>query len=129
MSRLALLTVAVVLLLAGCTSSSDKGSDDNDGAGTGASGKPSASATPAPTGPKCADVWKDGEALPDDYTQCLDGKAYGAQDVTECEDGTQLIAYADEFFAITGGPISQVEVAPMQDTEEFGTAFATCTGE
>lgn len=129
MSRLALLTAAAVLLLAGCTSSSDGGSDGTAGKGAEASSTPSATTTPAPTGPDCADVWQDGEKLPDDYTQCLDGKAYGMQDVTQCEDGSQLVAYADEFFAVTGGPITKVEVAPMQDTEEFGTAFATCTGE
>ena len=127
MSRLALLTVTAVLVLGGCTGSSDDDPDKSGGSNSSAS--PSATKEPAPTGPKCSDIWKDGETLPDDYTQCVDGKAYGTQDVTECQDGTQLIAYADEFFAITGGTITKGEVAPMQDTEEFGTAFATCTGE
>lgn len=125
MPRLAILTVTTLLLLAGCTSSDDKGGDGGKD-----SAKPSATkTTPAPTGPDCADIWKDGETLPEDYTRCVDDGAYGPQDVTECEDGTQLVAFADMYYAVTGGPISKPDVAPMQDTEEYGEAYAACTGE
>ena len=119
--RLASLTAASLILLAGCTSG---GSDDDKG-----SPKPSATATAPPTGPDCADIWKKGATLPEDYTKCVEDGAYGLQDVTKCKDGTKLIAYADEFYAITGGRISKPAVAPMQDTEEYGKVYAACTGE
>jgi hypothetical protein len=123
MPRLAILTVTAVLLLAGCTSSGDKG-DAKD------SSKPSATkTTAAPTGPACAGIWKDGATLPKDYTKCVDNGAYGVQDVTECEDGTKLVAFSDTYFAVTGGPINKPKVAPMQDTPEYGKAYASCTGE
>ncbi|KRC63966.1 hypothetical protein ASE12_03825 [Aeromicrobium sp. Root236] len=125
MSRLALLTVTAVLLLAGCTSSDGgKGDDDKE------TSKPSATkTTPAPTGPACASIWKDGTTLPADYTRCVDDGAYGLQDVTKCQDGTKLVAYSDTYFAVTGGRISKPKVAPMQDTPEYGKAYTACTGE
>jgi len=126
MSRLAIVAVTALLLLTGCTSS-----DGGDGKGGGKDGtKPSAGATKAaPQGPDCADIWKTGATLPDDYTRCVEGGAYGAQDVTKCQDGTKLVAYADTYYAITGGPLSKPDVAPMQDTEEYGKAYSACTGE
>jgi hypothetical protein len=124
MPRFAILTATALVLLAGCTSSDGKDDDGKDSA------KPSAARTSAaPKGPDCAGIWKAGATLPDDYTTCVDNGAYGAQDVTDCEDGTKLVAFSDTYFAITGGPISKPKVAPMQDTEEYGKAYATCTGE
>lgn len=126
--RLAIVTVTALILLAGCTSG-----DSDDDQGDKGSAKPSATttttATPPPAGPDCAGIWKDGATLPEDYTKCVEDGAYGAQDVTACEDGTQLVAYADTYFAVTGGRISKPKVAPMQDTEEFGKVYTACTGE
>ncbi|KQV76742.1 hypothetical protein ASC61_18020 [Aeromicrobium sp. Root344] len=126
MSRLVVLTVTALLLLAGCTSS--------DGKGRGEDGQPTAKppttkTTPAPTGPACASIWKEGTTLPADYTKCVDGGAYGSQDVTKCQDGTRLVTYSDTYFAVTGGRISKPKVAPMQDTPEFGKVYSACTGE
>jgi hypothetical protein len=127
MPRLAILTVTALLMLAGCTSSD--GSSGGDGKNS-AKPKPTAARTTAPpAGPNCADIWKAGATLPEGYTKCVAGGAYGQQDVTECQDGTKLVAYADAYFAVTGGRISKPAVAPMQDTEEFGKAYAACTGE
>jgi hypothetical protein len=125
--RLAIVTVTALVLLTGCTSSGDSDDDKGDKG----SAKPSATTTTTelPAGPDCAGIWKDGATLPKDYTRCVEGGAYGAQDVTACEDGTQLVAYADTYFAITGGRISKPKVAPMQDTEEFGKVYTGCTGE
>ena len=125
MPRLAILTVTALLLLTGCTSSDGKGGDD----GKDSSKPPATKTTQAPTGPDCAGIWKAGATLPDDYTKCVDNGAYGAQDVTECKDGTKLVAFSDAYFAITGGPITKPKVAPMQDTPEYGKAYAACTGE
>ena len=128
MPRLVLLTVTTLFLLAGCTSSDDKG---DGGTGDGKdSAEPSATqTTPPPTGPDCSGIWKNGATLPDDYTRCVDNGAYGPQDVVECQDGTKLVAYADVYYAITGGRISKPDVAPMQDTPEYGKAYSACTGE
>ena len=124
MRRFVILTATALVLLAGCTSSSDGGDDGKD------SSKPSATkTTAAPTGPDCAGIWKAGATLPKDYTTCVADGAYGVQDVTECEDGTKLVAFADTYFAITGGPIDKPKVAPMQDTPEYGKTYAACTGE
>ena len=82
-----------------------------------------------PKGPDCAEIWKSGATLPEDYTQCVEDGAYGPQEVTKCQDGTKLVAYADAYYAVTGGPISKPDVAPMQDTEEYGKAYSACTGE
>lgn len=126
MPRLAILTLTALLLLAGCTSSDGT----SDGQGGKDSSKPSAGKTTSkPKGPDCAGIWKSGATLPDDYTTCLEDGAYGTQDVTTCEDGTKLVAYADEYYAVTGGPINKPDVAPMQDTEEYGKAYSACTGE
>ncbi len=126
MPRLAILTLTALLLLAGCTSSDGT----SDGQGGKDSSKPSAGKTTSePKGPDCADIWKSGATLPDDYTTCLEDGAYGTQDVTKCQDGTKLVAYADAYYAVTGGRISKPDVAPMQDTEEYGKAYSACTGE
>ena len=124
MPRLVVLAVTTLLLLAGCTSSGD-----GSGGGEDTAQPPATTTTAAPTGPACASIWKDGTTLPADYTKCVDEGAYGLQDVTECQDGTKLVAYSDTYFAVTGGRISKPKVAPMQDTPEYGTAYAACTGE
>jgi hypothetical protein len=125
MPRVAIVTLTALLLLTGCTSSDGKSDGDKD------SSKPTATkkTTPAPTGPDCADIWKAGLTLPKDYTKCVDDGAYGLQDVAECQDGTKLVVFADTLYAFTGQPISKPDVAPLQDTEEFGRAFTSCTGE
>ncbi|MET0449861.1 MAG: hypothetical protein ABW004_15715 [Aeromicrobium sp.] len=130
MRRIMLATVTALLLLAGCSSGGD--SD-----GSTASNEPSSTVSPSATadtptaasGPDCDDVWRAGQVLPADYTSCLDGGAAGTQDVTECTDGTSLVVYLDSFYAVTGEKIIEPDVAPLQDTEEFGAAYSACTGE
>lgn len=129
MPRIALLvaTVAVAALSTACTSS---GSGGGPGPGDSA---PSASATatggPEVAGPNCADLWKAAKTLPADYTECADGVSKGQQDVTECLDDTRLVVYDDVLWAVTGGKIVEPDVSPVQDTEEYGAAYSTCTGE
>lgn len=132
MSRIVLLTVTTLLLVGGCTASSDSGSDDNASGSDGSSGSgtPGATKSPeVPTGPDCASTWKAGATLPKDYTTCLDDGARGEQETTKCQDGTALVAYSDIYYAVTGGPILKPDVAPMQDTEEYGAAYDACTGQ
>lgn len=125
MPRIAL-AIASVLLLVGCTSSSD----NTDRGGTNGSQAPSGSPTTAlPTGPDCTGIWQAGATLPKDYKQCIVDGALGEQEVIECTDGTSLVAYDDAYYAITGSKISKPDVAPMQDTEDYGKAYGACTGE
>lgn len=138
MRRLSFVIVSVVLL-AGC--SSGGGSDDASGPGTngsdGATRSPAVTDSPSapgatsttPTGPPCSSVWQEGKTLPADYAGCLDGDVPGEADVIDCEDGSRLITYANEFFARSGDKIIKPADAPLQDTEEYSTAFSACTGE
>lgn len=121
MRRIALIALTT-LLLTGCTG----GSDDSDG---GKGGDATATATPKPTGPPCADIWKVGAKLPADYKSCVQDGAAAVQDVYECTDGTKLVAFNDAMYAVTGGQIEKPKVAPMQDTEEYGRVYSACTGE
>ncbi|MET1038641.1 MAG: hypothetical protein ABW075_10215 [Aeromicrobium sp.] len=131
MRRLTLLTAtAVLLLLAGCSSdgdAADSSGTDETATAPSASG---ASKTPdAPSGPDCDEVWRAGQVLPDTYTSCIADGEEATQDVVECTDGSSLVVYLDTFYAVTGQEIVEPDVAPLQDTEEFGAAYSTCTGE
>lgn len=137
MRRLLILTASTVLLAA-CSSGSDAGgSDDTEptprrtGSATTPSGDGSSSRSPeaAPTGPDCDDVWKDGQQLPAGYESCVTDGRLGEADVVKCQDGSRLITYADQFFAVPGQRIARPEVAPIQDTEEYSEAYSACTGE
>lgn len=137
MRRLLMLTASTVLLAACSTGSDSGGSADAEPTGResgkatapAADGSSSRSPEAAPTGPDCDDVWKDGERLPADYESCVADGVAGEADVVKCQDGSRLITYADQFFAVPGQPISQPEDAPIQDTEEYSAAYASCTGE
>lgn len=137
MRRLTLILASAVLLLAGCTSGSDSdgGSDGGTGGGGGGVADPTPSTSAAsPTagavsGPDCDAVWKAGAVLPADYGSCVADGEEAVQDVTACTDGTSLVVYLDSFYAITGQKIVEPEIAPLQDTDEFGAAYSSCTGE
>lgn len=137
MRRFTLATVTALILLAGCTSGGESdgpsgGESTGESTGSAASDEPSASApatTEAPTGPDCDTVWQAGQVLPADYTSCVTDGVPGTQDVTECTDGSSLIVYLDSQYAVTGGEIVEPDVAPLQDTEEFGAVYSACTGE
>jgi len=134
MIRLSLTTVCLMtLLLAGCTTAGSEndggsGADSSSTSDTGETGGAGGDSS-APVSPPCDDVWKAGETLPDDYTACAAGSAAGPQDVTECLDGTQLIVFDDSVWAVTGDKVVQPDVSPVQDTEDYGAAYAECTGE
>ncbi len=125
MRRLALVTLTA-LLLAGCNGS---GSDGDPKDGDKGKDKATASSTPAPSGPTCADIWKAGATLPEDYATCVDDGAAARQDVDECLDGTKLVVFKDQMYAVTGGKILAPKAQPFQDSEEFGKVYSTCTGE
>jgi hypothetical protein len=135
MRRLMLVTTTAVLLLGGCSSGGD--SDTSDGASGGGDPAPTSSTPTAsgsatsdtPSGPDCDDVWRAGEVLPEGYTTCVADGSEATQDVVECTDGSSLVVYLDSFYAVTGQEIVEPDVAPLQDTDEFGAAYSACTGE
>ena len=123
MRRIALL-ILTALLLTGCSGGSDDAKD-----GGKKDDEASSSATPTATGPACADIWKVGATLPEDYESCVQDGAIAPQEVYECTDDTKLVAFNDSMYAVTGGKILQPKVQPFQDTEEYGTVYSDCTGE
>lgn len=129
MRRLSFATVTAVLLLAGCTAG--EGSDGTKAAPTpdevgSTTVTPSTSSAPAPD---CDEVWRAGATLPARYTTCLDDGQVTSPDSTACTDGNSLVVHLDTFYAVTGQKIAEPDVAPLQDTDEFGQAYETCTGE
>ena len=135
MRRLLITTASALLLLAGCTSDAEPDGSDGSGGAAPETSSPAAgssSATPAPPGaaaPDCDDVWQAGKTLPRDYTTCLDGGEPSTPDVVACTDGSSLVVHLDTFYAITGRRVVEPDVAPLQDTDQFGEVYAACTGE
>ena len=131
MTRLVLLIASIMLALTGCTSSEggSAGGPDDQSKPIEPEQTATPTGTPAPTGPDCADIWKVGATLPSTYTRCVTDGSYAVQEVTRCDDGSRLVAYDDEYFAVTGKAVSRPDVAPMQDTDEFARAYSACTGE
>lgn len=135
MRRLTLATLTAVLLLAGCSSgdgSDGSGGSDGADAGSGPTAASPSSATASPpdaAAPACGEVWQASRTLPADYTTCLEDGEAVAPDATECTDGSSLIVHRDQFYAITGHKIVEPDEAPLQDTDAFGEAYASCTGE
>lgn len=132
MRRLTLATVTAILLLAGCSSGdgSDGAGDSDSDATAAPQSSGSTSASPqVPSDPECDEVWKAGKTLPEDYTTCVEDGEPVEPDAVACTDGSSLVVHRDSLYAVTGGTIVEPDVAPLQDTEEFGEAYTTCTGE
>jgi hypothetical protein len=131
MRRLLLVTAtATVLLLAGCTGGDGSEPGAQPGSTDGSDAATSEAPTPdAPAGPDCDAIWQAGSTLPADYTSCVADGEDATQDVVACLDGSSLVVYLDSFYAVTGQEIVKPDVAPLQDTDEFGAAYSACTGE
>lgn len=90
---------------------------------------PAASDSPTqsdvPDGPACAEVWVDGQAIPNSYKGCVDGDAWVAAEVTRCESGQVLIVYADRFYGAKGAVVNDVG-ASLQDSDEYLQAERAC---
>ena len=129
MRRISLMTATAALLLAGCTSGSDTGSDDAAPSPGGVTAsQPSAQpSSEVPPGPTCDDIWVAGQTLPDDYDTCTVDGDVGSQDVVPCDDGSKLVTFNDAFYAVTGGEIREPAEAPLQDTDSYGDAYSACT--
>lgn len=130
MRRLTLATVIAILLLAGCSSGGGSdGSADPYATAPPQGSEPTSASPQASPAPECDDVWQAGKTLPEDYTTCIEDGESVEPDALACTDGSSLMVHRDSLYAVTGGTIAEPDVAPLQDTEEFGEAYATCTGE
>lgn len=69
--------------------------------------------------PSCDDIWTEGGTLPADYTGCEQDGSVQTATIYECADGTELTTFADEYFAVLGGPVQ----AGAADTTEYANAF------
>lgn len=138
--RLPALALALLLVLAGCTSGDDDGVDSTDaprsdpGSSTDTGGDASQeseeeSDPPQPELPACGQVWEPGATLPQDYDGCLLRGEEPVQEVYECDDDRRLVVIDDRRFAFTGGEVVEPEDSPLQDGEAFSSAYSECIGE
>lgn len=115
----------VIFALSACTGDSEPSGRDSPSA----SSSTSTGSTDGPSAPACVDIWKEGSVLPPGYIGCVSDGKPGAEESVNCQDDTSLIVFDEVLYAVTGGTIWKPAVAPLQDTEEYGKAFAACTGE
>lgn len=115
------MTLLSLGLLVGATACGEEAGDSTSTA------SPSASATvDLPDWPACADVWVVGQDLPDRYRGCLDGDTPVKPKRYECSFGLPILVYGDQFYAVTGGPINQVD--SLKTSQQFRRALSTCQG-
>lgn len=91
------------------------------------SGSPKSVGDDEALAPKCSDVWVAGETLPEDYEGCMDGDTLEAAASFNCEDGSSLFQYADDFWAFGGKEIHE-EAGGVASAEPYKEAYATCQG-
>lgn len=115
----------LILVLSACTGNAKPSGRDSPSA----SSSTGTGSTDVPSTPACMNIWKEGSVLPQDYTGCVSDGKPGAEESVNCRDDTSLIVFGEAFYAVTGGTIRKPADAPLQDTEEYGKAFASCTGE
>ena len=112
---------ALLLALSAC------GSETEDPeVSAGATDSPTSSA-PASDLPACEEVWVDGQDLPGRYNGCFDGSTEVPADSRECSFGKPLVTYADEFYAVPGKVVNEVEEG-LEASEVYQSALASCTG-
>lgn len=133
--RILLATVVPVVFLAGTLAGC--GDDAEPGAETATDPTETSAAQESPSGtagqgaaaagPQCADIWVDGEDLPQEYAGCYEGEAFVDADGRHCAFGTALFVYADSFYAAAGSRVNEVE-PPLEDSEAYQNAADSCGG-
>lgn len=103
--RHAVLSVAVVGLLALGACGSD---DDAAPAGEASSG---ASQETGAAGdlPACDEVWQTGETLPRDYEGCSEDGSTVPPEAISCSSGQTFVTFEESHYAVAGGLVRQVE--------------------
>lgn len=105
--------------LASCGSQTDASSEN-------AATSP-APASPSSDLPSCSEVWVNGETLPGKYAGCFDGEVEVPAERRECSIGRPIVTYGDEFYAVPGRVVNQVE-GGLEGNADFADAVAACTG-
>jgi hypothetical protein len=147
-TRLGLVAVAAVLLLAaGCggDTAEDEAGQAGDEATSAAptitadpsdstsgspspteSGSASESSSAVPTGPECAPTWVGDAKLPKGYQGCVGEGGWVAADKLGCSSGQSLVRYADTFWAVPGGRIHATD--GLDSDAGYRDAIASCRG-
>jgi hypothetical protein len=121
--------VAVVMVSLGLTAFAAACGEANDGSADAGPGSVSVSASPTPdlpNWPACADVWVAGEKLAMGYKGCIDGVDAVKQHRYECSFGLPIIVFDDQFYAVAGSQINQVDSLEM--SHKFQRALSSCQG-
>ena len=89
---------------------------------------PAAPGTSSPQAkkPLCAELWVDGQALPDHYKGCSD--AHGTWVKAEAQrfdSGQVLVTYADRFYGAMGAVVNDVG-GPLADDPHYQRASRSC---
>ena len=74
--------------------------------------------------PACSDVWSEGTVVPADYTGCEEAGSLQPLEATDCDDGTALTTFADEYFAVLGEKVQ----AGGPDSAAYADALKACQG-
>jgi hypothetical protein len=84
-----------------------------------------ASSAPAPDGPACAEIWVDGEALPEGYHGCVQGDAWVKAAVSRCDSGQVLVTFDNRFYGAKGAVVNDVG-GPLDDSQQYQRAVRSC---
>lgn len=77
--------------------------------------------------PACSEVWVAGQTLPADYEGCMNGGTLEAAASFNCEDGSSLFQFEDDFWAFGGQEIHE-EAGGAASAEAYSEAYAACNG-
>jgi hypothetical protein len=124
MSRAGVLLLCSLLgvWLSGCGEAT---SDTEAEGGSTATPASDSSPTDVPDGPACAEVWVDGNALPESYRGCVDGDTWVKAEATRCDSGQVLIVYGDRFYGAKGAVVNDVSTA-LQESAQYRRAVRAC---
>jgi hypothetical protein len=74
----------------------------------------------------CADLWVDGQALPDHYKGCSDSHGTWVNAKSQrCDSGQVLVTYADRFYGAMGAVVNDVG-GPLADDPHYRRASRSC---
>lgn len=128
---MSVLAMALAGTLAACGDDSDTavdaGTSPSSSSSAASPSEPATTDSTAPSGPRCAAVWKDGATLPATYKGCVDDGQYVAKDTLGCSSGQGMIRYGDHFYAVLHGQIHETESVLDKD-RGYRAAVAICRG-
>lgn len=76
--------------------------------------------------PVCADLWVDGQPLPDHYRGCSDSQGTWVHaEAQRCDSGQVLVTYADRYYGAMGAVVNDVG-GPLADDPHYRRASRSC---